>query len=342
MPTRFLFLAGTGVLLAAAALGQSNNAKGSCDRVCLEGFVDRYLDAMVAHDPKMLPLAKNVRFTENGQKLELPDGLWNSMAKKGTYRLFVTDLQTGQVAFIGTIREEARDPSEPTPAVLALRLKIDKGQIAEAETLVVRNERAAQNFEKLGKPNPVFQETIPPGDRVAREDLIKTANMYFSGMQQNDGKANYPFTDDCNRIENGSQATNVPTPEGEKRPDPATATGYSSQWSCKEQFESGLLHFVTRIRDRRYVAVDPERGLVFSFAFFDHSAGKTRTFQTPNGRTVTAGPTQPWTWELAEMFRIEKGKIRQIEAILDRAPYGMLSGWSNWEDGMSSRARDIK
>ena len=41
---------------------------------------------------------------ENGQKLELPDGLWNSMAAKGTYRLFVTDAQTGQVAFLGTIR----------------------------------------------------------------------------------------------------------------------------------------------------------------------------------------------------------------------------------------------
>ena len=87
------------------------------------------------------------------------------------------------------------------------------------------------------------------------------------------------------------------------------------------------------------MAVDQERGLVFSFVFFDHSAGSTRTFQTPNGRTITGGPSQPWTWELAEMFRIEKGKIRQIEAILERAPYGMLSGWSNWEDGMSGRAR---
>jgi hypothetical protein len=28
-------------------------------------------------------------------------------------------------------------------------------------------------------------------------------------------------------------------------------------------------------------------GLVFSFAFFDHMAGKTRTYQTPDGRTVT-------------------------------------------------------
>ena len=105
-----------------------------------------------------------------------------------------------------------------------------------------------------------------------------------------------------------------------------------------EQFKSGLLHFVTRIRDRRYVAVDPERGLVFSFIFFDHSGGDTRTFQTPDGRTVTAGPAQLWTWQLAELFKIEKGKIHQIRAIMERAPYGMNSGWSNWEDGFSDRS----
>jgi hypothetical protein len=324
-------------MLAALAAGQ-----GTCDRACLNGFVDQYLDAAVAHNPKLLPLAKNVKFTENGQRLELGDGLWNTMSAKGTYRLFVTDPQTGEVAFIGTIREMGRNPGDSTQAVIALRLKIENRRIAEAETFVVRNERAAQNLEKLGAPNRVFTETVPPAERASREDLIKTANMYFSGMQLNDGKGVYPFTDDCNRLENGSQTTNAPLADGKSRPDPATATNYSSAWSCKEQFESGLLHFVTRIRDRRYVAVDPEHGLVFSFVFFDHAAGKTRTFQTPNGRTVTAGPTSPWTWELAEMFKIEKGKIRQIEAILDRAPYGMNSGWSNWEDGMSSRARDVK
>jgi hypothetical protein len=102
-----------------------------------------------------------------------------------------------------------------------------------------------------------------------------------------------------------------------------------------------LIHFVWRIRDRRYVAVDRERGLVFSFAFFDHALGKERTFQTPDGRTVTGGPPDPWTWQLAEMFKIEKGKIRQIEAVLLRAPYGMNSGWSGWEDGLSSGARDV-
>jgi hypothetical protein len=97
-------------------------------------------------------------------------------------------------------------------------------------------------------------------------------------------------------------------------------------WSCREQFESGLLHFVSRIRDRRYVVIDEERGLAMAFVFFDHDAGASRTFQTPNGRTVTAGPTVPWTWHIAELFRIEKGLIRQVEAILERAPYGMVSG----------------
>ncbi len=327
------------LLLSGLATGQ---ATGPCDRECLNGFVDQYLDALVKHDPKLVPLTKNVKFTENGQRLDLGDGLWRSMESKGTYRLFVTDTQAGEVAFLGTINEQGRKAGEKVGVVIALRLKVVNRQIPEVETLVVRNERFAQNFEKIGTPNHLFQEAVPPAERMSREDLIKISNMYFTGMQQNDGKGVYPFTDDCNRIENGSQSTNVPPADGKPVPDPKTATNYSGAWSCKTQFESGLLHFVTRIRDRRFVAVDPERGMVFSFIFFDHSAGNTRTFQTPDGRTVTAGPNQPWTWELAELFKVEKGKIHQIEAVMDRSPYGMNSGWSNWEDGMSSRARDIK
>jgi hypothetical protein len=322
--------------------------------------VDKYLDAVIAHDPKLLPLARNVKFTENGIRLDVGDAHWKTVTGKGTYRLFVTDPEAGQVAFIGTVREEWRDPAG-TPTAIALRLKVENRQITEIETLMVRSTAAqnggrgaaparagappftgaAPNLERLRSPNRVFVETVPPAERMSREDLIKTANMYFSGMEKNDGKGVYPFTDDCNRIENGSLSTNTPVREGETRPDPKTATSYSSNWGCKEQFESGLIHFVWRIHDRRFVAVDRERGLVFSFAFFDHALGKDRTFQAPGGRTVTGGPPDPWTWQLAEMFKIEKGKIRQIEAILHRAPYGMNSGWSNWEDGLSSAGRDV-
>jgi hypothetical protein len=347
------------LLVIVAPSSWAQGSSRACDRACLESLVDKYLDAVIAHDPKQLPLAKNVKFTENGVRLEVGDAHWKTVTRNGTYRLFVTDPEAGQVAFIGTIREEARGP-EGSPSALALRLRVQDQQITEIETLVIRSTLAqnaggrgapapaatptytgaAVNLEKLGKPHYLFMEAVPPAERMSRADLIKTADMYFSGMEKNDGKGVYPFTDDCNRIENGSLSTNVPLRDGETRPDPKTSNSYSSNWGCKEQFESGLIHFVWRIHDRRYVAVDRERGLVFSFAFFDHALGKDRTFQAPDGRTVTGGPVDPWTWQLAELFKIDKGKIHQIEAVLQRAPYGMNSGWSSWEDGLSSAARD--
>ena len=48
----------------------------SCNRACLEGFVDRYFAAVIADDPTAVPLAQNVRFSENGQVLPLGEGLW--------------------------------------------------------------------------------------------------------------------------------------------------------------------------------------------------------------------------------------------------------------------------
>jgi hypothetical protein len=350
-----------GVVAAQAPQGRGQ-AGGACDRACLEGFVDTYLDAWIARDPKRLPLAANVKYTENGQRLELGDGSWNVATGKGKYRLFTTDTLTGQVAVLTTITEEGAQPGQHVASMLALRLKVANRRISEVETLFVRPAAnaggargargaapatppppsAAERLEALGVPHQLFLQPIPQAERLSRAELIKVANMYFSGMQKNDGLGEYPFTDDCERFENATRSTNVPTPPGQTRPDPKTANSYSSQWSCMEQFRSGLIHFVTRIRDRRYVAVDPERGLVFSFVFFDHMGGKTRTYTHPDGRTITSGPTTPWTWEIAELFRIEKGQIRRIEAILTQSPYGQQSGWSSYEDSMSDRARDIR
>ncbi len=98
---------------------------------------------------------------------------------------------------------------------------------------------------------------------------------------------------------------------------------------------------MNRIRDRRYLVVDEERGIVFMFGFFDHSGGATRNFKAPDGRSITAGPVQPWTWQLGELFKVEGGKIHRIEALLHRVPYGMNSGWSTWNEGMSDKARDL-
>jgi hypothetical protein len=335
MLQRCKYLAGTILLVGAMSAHAA-----SCDRACLEGFVDRYLDALLAHDPSKVPLAPNVRYTEDGQKLAIGDGLWRTLHAKGHYRLFVTDPHAGEVAFFGTIEEDNRDPAKGTEVLMALRLKVRGGQITEVEELMVRDEKPALAMD--GKQvDPIYLEVVPPSERVSRAAMIATADKYFTGMQKNDGKGDYPFADDCNRLENGGQTTNAPTPPGQTRPDPKTSTNYSAQWSCMEQFKSGLLHFVSRIRDRRYVAVDEERGIVFAFGFFDHQGGDTRHFKTPDGRDVVAGPVQPWTWELAELFKVQGGKIHRIQAVLQRAPFGMNSGWSSWELGMSDKARDV-
>lgn len=356
-----LFLAGTIVLILTSAIlvhpnilqafpggRQGASVLSACDRTCLNRFVDQYLDAVAAHDCSRLPVTKFVKFTENGQKLELGDGFWRTATRKGTYRFYVDDPESGQVGFEGTMQEAGQ------LVIVAVRLKIENQKISEIETIVARGQFAqggAANLEKLGSPRAAFLEDIPAQERASRLDLIRTANKYFSGMQQDDGKGDYSFfADDCDRLENGMKTTNnlnpmqgltaagTPRPAPSAKYDPAMKpTTYSSGWSCRDQFQSGLLHFVTRIRDRRFPVVDQERGVVLSFIFFDHSAGDTRNFQTPDGRSISAGPTTPFTWEIAEIFKVQKNQLHQIEAVLNQAPYGQGSGWSSWEDSRSDQ-----
>lgn len=357
MDRRFIFMVGSAALALTAvivsprlALTSPNHPDPSqtprCDRACLDQFIDRYLEALAVGDSSRLPVTATVKFTEDGQRLNLGEGLWNTSTGTGTYKFYMEDVEAGEAGFFGTMREAGE------PIILSLRLKIEDRKISEIETIVVRNVQDAQNLEKRGHPDPLFMQTIPSGERASRADLVKTANMYFSGMQLNDGKGDYPFTDDCDRVENGAEATNNHTPSTEnvigEQSNSVEASSrqksdltYSAAWGCKQQFQSGLLHFVTRIRDRRFVVVDPEHGMALAFCFFDHAAGKTRTFQLPDGRTVTSGPTTPWTWEIAEVFRVEDGKIRRIEAVYHRCPYGMGSGWSSWPESMSTQARSF-
>ena len=87
--------------------------------------------------------------------------------------------------------------------------------------------------------------------------------------------------------------------------------------------------------------MDEERGIALAFTFFDHSGGSTRHFKAPDGRDVVSGPVQPWTWEVAELFKVYGGKIHKIEAVLQRSPYGMPSGWSTRAEAMSDKVRDV-
>jgi hypothetical protein len=314
---------------------------GPCNRACLEGFVDRYLDAMDQNVVSDQLFARGAKFTENGIRLPLGnEGLWFNMTGKGNYKFYVPDVETQQVAFIGTVRfgataATATAPANPgTLAALALRLKIVDNRITEIEQLAIRPDNTqqvtgggaaaaapsrfpptGQAVEAMGRPHDVFFQVIPENERATREELIKSANYYFTGLQRNDGKGYYNFTDDCVRFENG-----IDVLLGQ----PNAQTGQRPRTSCKAQFENGSLNgIVSRIRDRRFVAVDRERGIVYAFGFFDHDRIN-------------------WTWQLAELFKIEDGQIRRIEAVFLRAPFGINSGWSTFEQGMSEELQDIR
>jgi hypothetical protein len=321
------------ILVFVPAVAQAQ--AGRCDRACLTGIADQYLQALVAKDPKKAPLASNMRYTENGVRLLPGEGLWLTVSAEGTYKLHVADQTAGQVVTFVTMRENG------VPFLMSNRLRLNGNrQITEVETILAHSENAVKGFEARGKPRAAFFRDTPPADRVSRNELVRVANMYFTGMQRNDGKGTYPFADDCHRIENGGDATNAaPRKPGETKPDPKTANNYSGMWTCREQFESGLLHFVSKIRDRRYIVVDEERGLVVGNVFFDHEASQSsRNYSLPDGRRITnSGPARTWTWMISELFKVEKGQLHEIEAILVEVPYGMASGWSSWEDGRSDR-----
>ena len=332
-------------------------AQSSCDRACLENFVDQYIDALIAHNPKQLPMTARVKNTEDGVRLNPGDGFWRTALAKGTYRLFVSDPEAGQVAFMGTMRE-ANAPM-PNPVIIAIRLKVENRQVSEIENMVVRDVQATNNLEKRGAPDSVFLEAIPAAQRASRADLVRVANLYLSALEKSDGKSAPLFAAGCERVQNGVQTTDNPDAAAQMAPlltGGAARGGPGKQPSaappkprglqinitsmgCTEQFKLGYFNFIRRARDRRFVAVDRERGLVMVIVELDEPAGKYATFKLADGREITAGPTRPRTIAAVEMYKIDGGKIRRIEEIQHDVPYGMLSGWSAYEDGMSSKAR---
>jgi len=329
-------LVGTALPAAADDVAGVPIPEHACQRACLEGYVERYLVAMAKGGFDDALFARDVRFTENGVELPLGnEGLWATTSSSQGYRLIVPDVETQQVAALVTVKEEAGSSATgpqraAEPVGVSLRLRINaEGKITEVEQIAARPERplgpgaAAPSspfpatgaaVEEMGSPWPGYFEAVPAGKRHTRAELVAVADAYFEAVERNTGKDYYPFTDDCLRYENGI-VTAAPAGHPPGRLGPIAG--------CKAQLETSLLGAVTSIRDRRIVAVDRERGVVFAFAFFDH-------------RPIN------WSWQLGELFKVEDGQIRRIEAIFIRGPYGICSGWSTYQQCRSEEPQDVR
>jgi hypothetical protein len=305
------------VFAAIALLGQAANgaaASATCDRSCLEGLVNQYLDAMLARNPFSLPLAPKVKFTENEQVLKLGEGLWLTASAPGTYKLYAADPQAGEVGFLGTMRENG------TPIALSIRLKVDNRRIAEAETLIIREPDSAKLIEAMGKPDPSFLETVPDAQRKSRDELIAIANKYYDGIEQSKGGI-VAFDPACNRVQNGLQTTNN---REYKMPPPMTWNPLAL--GCKEQLDTGFFSFIRKVYPRRFLVVDEERGLVFG-SFLFQIPGTVKSINVPGQGTIPMAPTNlsPYTLDVVELFKIGSGRIKKVEALQARLPYGTPS-----------------
>jgi hypothetical protein len=296
MRKTFLIVSVAAVFLNAI---HAQAAEPSCDRACLEGFMNQYLDAMVAHDASHLPVTPTVKFTEDDVVLKLGDGLWGTASARGAYKEYFDDPEEGQVAFFGTMKENGHG------IALALRLKIENHRISEAESVIVRNPRTFDMMEKAGAPDPVLLETVPAAERLPRTQLTAITNQYFEAIEQGNGKV-APFDADCNRFENGMKT--------------------SGTLGCSAQLDTQVFNYISRIFPRRFLVVDPDRQVVFGFFMFNHR-GDVLFVNTPGeGKHDMMGAAKrPFSVDVGEAFRIKNSKIIKVEALMTALPYGAKS-----------------
>ena len=152
-----------------------------CDRACLVGIMDGYMNAIFKHDPKAVPpLALDVRMTENTAQMDIGEGmLWRSKVEPTSFKIYIADPVARQVA------EQARLKLNGQDALVAVRLKIDRGKIQEIEQLWAGNVNEAA-IPLLTTPRPGLVNDVPTSERSSRDVLYWAANSYFDALEGDD------------------------------------------------------------------------------------------------------------------------------------------------------------
>jgi hypothetical protein len=114
---------------ALATLGSNEAAfaQAACDRDCLRSTLDRYLDAVVAHDPSKAPLVVGFRQTENAINVAPGRGVWQSVTALGDVQRRYLDAVSGQAGYYGTVMEGGET------AVVTVRVRVENRELTEAE-----------------------------------------------------------------------------------------------------------------------------------------------------------------------------------------------------------------
>jgi hypothetical protein len=291
---------------AATALGSANAADSpyDCDRACLAEFADLYFEALASHDPSMLPLSPEIKYTETGVIRRIGEGIWRT-AGDPTYRLNLFDPETGGIAVHAVV------PEGGSLTVMALRLRVANRLITEAEAILVPEGAPMRLYqpENLTQPSHYFTRKIRKAEQNNRFELIAAAEGYWRAFET-EGTVDYvkaPVLPDTTRYENGMQTTNTTLFEREYQ-------------TTAEQFDIGRFKGAV-IADRRYMVVDTEIGAVQALVRF----GDPEVVLPPEPER--GYPTARGASFVSEIFAVTQGKIVEIQAVFVPPPEALPTPW---------------
>lgn len=245
-----------GAPLGGGSAGGSSGASGSsgaggapareCTRALLDGLLDDYLAALAAGDPSSLPLAPNLRFTENAQAAPLGmTNFWQN-AGEAKYSQRALDTEACSVAAQAVIPEGGVD------LPVGIRIAVEDGELTEIETIVVRPGDYTASFAVASNPGAIIQaadaigwhDEVPAAQRASRQQLTSWIDKYFRAFPA--GVCN--VTPACRRLENGGGNFSC-----------------GSGASCSASTPTSGGQFVPRV-----IIVDELRGIAAGFTTFDY------------------------------------------------------------------------
>jgi hypothetical protein len=325
-------IAAAAMVLAQNGLSQPNRVAERCDRTCLGQFITDYIAAMLARDPARLPLARTVRFTENGAAIPLGEGLWTGITEAAKYRFDYLDTASGQAASHISFVENGK------AGLMSLRLRIVKGRITEIETVLNRGARNASN---MVATEELWNVPEPQSTRLTRAQLAAGAESYLAAIAAGKGSL-APFDETtCVRLENGGV---MATAANDRPQAPMPSTTTTDPWlktvvatigmGCSRQIDTGIYNFITSYNNARFPVIDVERQIVFGqWNFRRRGDVKGMTW---NGKYVPFMESTQFPNEnlLGQAFKFRNGKIVRVQGVfLNANVYKIGTGWGPGRDG---------